>query len=63
MGMIGFIPKHLLGADKKDEFLRYLRDKIPLPHTRKYMLLDWCDFTGVKMTRKLAEQADIPAQV
>uniref|UniRef100_A0A6H1ZX90 Uncharacterized protein n=1 Tax=viral metagenome TaxID=1070528 RepID=A0A6H1ZX90_9ZZZZ len=63
MSLIEDVPEELRSADKLDEFLVYLR-VVPLPlHTKKYLLLDWCEFTGVPMSRELAERVGLPLEI
>lgn len=63
MSMIEEVPEKYRTAEMEAEFLAWLRIQ-PLPnHTKKYILLEWCEFTGVKMTRGLAEAAGIPLQI
>ena len=63
MSLIEDIPEEYLTADRKDEFIAWLRISIDSPHTRKYMLLDWCDYVGIPITHDLAIQAYIPEQI
>lgn len=63
MSIIEDVPEELRKAEKKGDFLRWLA-YLPAPmHTKKYLLLDWCEFTGVEMTRDLAEAVGIPIQI
>ena len=63
MSLIMEVPEEFRYAEKETEFIAWLRVQ-PLPnHTKKYILLDWCEFTGVPMTRLLAEAAGIPLQI
>jgi len=62
MSLLETIPEELRSADKLDEFIAYLYlIRVPVA-TKKYMLLDWCEFTGVAMQREFAERAGIPQQ-
>lgn len=63
MSMYKDIPEDLLEAEKKDAFLSYLRVLPATLHTKKYLLLDWCEFTGVPMSKELAEAVGLPPQV
>ena len=63
MSLIESIPKELRSADQQEDFLSWLRI-LPAPlHTKKYMLLDWTEFTGVKMTRELAVAVGLPVEI
>lgn len=63
MSLIEDIPEELLSVWKKKEFIIWLRTNIEPPHTRKYMLIDWCNFVGVPISKELVEEANIPKQV
>ena len=63
MSIIEDVPEELRFAEKKAVFLEYLK-LLPVPvHTKKYLLLDWCEYTGVKMTAELARKVGIPLQI
>lgn len=63
MSLIEDIPEELRSAEKQDELIQYLK-LLPVPlHTKKYLLLDWCEFTGVHMRRELAEAVGIPLEI
>lgn len=63
MSLYEVIPEDLRSAEKQEDFLEWLRI-LPAPlHTKKYLLLDWCEFTEVKMTRKLAEAVGLPVEI
>lgn len=63
MSLIDAIPEELRKKEEQEEFLAWLRI-LPAPlHHKKYLLLDWCEFTGVKMSRDLADAAGIPLQI
>lgn len=63
MSLIEDIPEELRTADKQDELIEYLK-LLPVPfHTKKYLLLDWCEFTGVRMSRALAFKVGIPLEI
>ena len=63
MSLIEDIPEEYLKPGKKDQFIAWLRINIEAPHTRKYMLLDWCDYVGIPISFELAQQANIPRQI
>ena len=52
---IGLIPEELLDPKKEREFLLWL---IRLPvdiWTKKYILIDWCNFVGVALTKEMVD--------
>lgn len=63
MSLYEVIPEELRSADEQEEFLRWLRI-LPAPlHTKKYILLDWCELVEVPMTRELAIAVGIPVEI
>lgn len=63
MSLIEIIPPDLRKVNKREEFFLYLR-LLPVPlHTKKYMLLDWCEYVGLEMKKKYADEVGIPQQV
>lgn len=60
MSLYELIPKELLTLNEKQTFLLWLK-YFPVPwHTKRYLLFDWCEYIGLKITRALLDEAGIP---
>lgn len=63
MSLIEVVPEELRVGTKREDFLSWLK-LMPGPlHTKKFILLDWCEYTGTKMKREYAEAVGIPPQI
>ena len=63
MSLIETIPEELRNKESQEEFLLWLQ-YLPAPvHIKKYLLLDWCEFTGVPMRHSFALAVGIPLQI
>lgn len=63
MSIIEDIPEELRSADKLEDFLSWLRILPASLYTKKYMLLDWCEYVGIPMRREYAEAVGLPVQI
>jgi len=52
---IGLIPEELLDPKKEREFLIWLISLPVDPWTKKYILIDWCNFVGVALTKEMVD--------
>lgn len=59
MSLAELIPSRLWDAQYLDEVMNYLNKSVPFVMKRKYLMLDWCKYTGVKFTRKMAERLGV----
>lgn len=63
MSLLELVPEELRSAAKRDQFISWLNGTGWKRHTKKYVLLDWTEFTGVEMTRQLAEAVGVSGQI
>ena len=54
-GYAAIIPRELLDAKRKDEFIAWLVKLEVDIWTKKYILIDWCNITGVTLTKDMVE--------
>ena len=50
---IGIIPAALLAADKWDDFVIFLQTLPIDAQSKKYLIIEWCQLTGVALTGDL----------
>ena len=50
---IGIIPAVLLNADKWDDFVIFLQSLPVDAQSKKYLIIEWCQLTGVALTGDL----------
>ena len=53
----GLIPEELIHPEKREEFLMWLRELPVDVWTKKYILIEWCQLTGVALTEDLVRAA------
>ncbi len=53
---VDLIPAELIDPNKKEEFLTWLRALDVDIWTKKYILIDWCQLTGVALTEDLVRE-------
>ena len=53
MSMLEAIPEEYRSIEKKKEFFEYLQTLFLPEKYKRYIIADWCKFTGYKMTADL----------
>jgi len=55
LSLAELVPSELWDAQYLDRVMTYLNKSIPFVMKRKYLMLEWCKYTGVEFTREMAE--------
>jgi len=56
MSFLAYIPESLLTADKKENVILLLQ-ALPIPtQNKKEILIEWCKYTGVALTKELVDR-------